>query len=271
MLALAYEFLLFGLKQARACVFAGSFMALLLISRHVQFPGLARSDLLCLAAVLIQVVLLATRIESPGEAVVLALFHAIGLGLELYKTHPAVGSWSYPEPGVLKLGWVPLYSGFMYAAVASYMCQAWRLLRLDLRRYPGYRFSLPLAAAVYANFFTNHFLPDVRWLLIPLVFLTFGRTWVDFTVWKKKRTMPLLLSFLLIGLFIWVAENYSTYFGAWVYPHQRDAWRGVSLHILSSWFLLVIVSFILVADLKHVRERLRETPATHEAVLGRFG
>jgi uncharacterized membrane protein YoaT (DUF817 family) len=69
--------------------------------------------------------------------------------------------------------------------------------------------------------------------------------------------MPLVLSFLLIGFFIWVAENYSTYFGAWVYPHQRGGWRGVSLHILSSWFLLVIVSFILVADLKHVREKLR--------------
>jgi len=72
----------------------------------------------------------------------------------------------------------------------------------------------------------------------------------------RLTTLPLMLSFLLIGFF-WVAENYSTYFGAWVYPHQRGGWRGVSLHILSSWFLLVIVSFILVADLEHVREKLR--------------
>ena len=31
----------------------------------------------------------------------------------------------------------------------------------------------------------------------------------------------------------------------------------MSLHSLSSWFLLVIASFILVADLEHVREKLR--------------
>src|SRR3954451_8355462 len=121
MKAFAWEFLLFGLKQARACVFAGSFMAVMLLSHHVHVPGLARYDFLCVAAVAIQAVLLLTRIEEPGEALVLSLFHAIGLGLELFKT--GVGSWSYPEPGVLKIGAVPVFSGFTYAAVASYVCQ----------------------------------------------------------------------------------------------------------------------------------------------------
>src|SRR5262249_17937179 len=176
MKAFVWEFLLFGSKQARACVFAGSFMAVMLLSHHVHVPGLARYDFLCLAALALQVLLLVTRIEEAGEALVLSLFHALGLGLELFKT--SVGSWRYPEPGVLKIGVVPVFSGFMYAAVASYVCQAWRILRLEVRRYPDWRLTVPLAAAIYANFFTNQFLPNARWVLIALVFVVFGRTMV---------------------------------------------------------------------------------------------
>jgi hypothetical protein len=72
--------------------------------------------------------------------------------------------------------------------------------------------------------------------------------------------MPLVLSFALIGFFVWVAENISTYLGAWVYAEQRAGWRVVSLWIISSWVLLVIVSFILVADLKHVRKAANQIP-----------
>ena len=191
------DFLMFGLKEARACLFAVAFFTLLLLSRHLPLFGLARYDFLCLAAIAVQIVLLATGFESWGEALVLCAFHVLGLTLELFKTHPAIASWSYPEAGVLKIGTVPLYSGFMYAAVASYMCQAWRLLRLELIDYPYYRLSVPL----------------------------------------------------------WIAENVSTYLGDWVYPQQRVAWQIVSVGILGSWSLLVIISFILVAGLKHVRRR----------------
>jgi uncharacterized membrane protein YoaT (DUF817 family) len=148
----------------------------------------------------------------------------------------------------------------MYAAVASYMCQAWRLLRLELEGYPPYWLSVPLALAVYANFFTHHFVPDVRWLLLAAVVVVFRRSRVHFTAWRQRRSMPLVLSFALIGFFIWVAENVSTYLGAWVYPEQRSAWHVVSFRIISSWFLLVIISFIIVADLKHVRRAGRERP-----------
>jgi uncharacterized membrane protein YoaT (DUF817 family) len=255
MRAFLEEFFLFGLKQARACVFAAAFFGLLFLSRHVPLSGLARYDFLFLAALVVQAVLLLSGLESKGEVQVLCGFHALGLTLELFKTHPAIGSWSYPEEAVLKLGTVPLYSGFMYAAVASYMCQAWRLLRLELVAYPSPRLSVPLAAAIYLNFFTNAFLPDLRWPLFLAVLVVFSRTWVRFTVRKQQRAMPLVLSFVLIGFFVWVAENISTFLGAWVYPSQRAAWQLVSLGILSSWSLLVIVSFILVAGLKHGRRR----------------
>ncbi len=256
------EFVVFGIKEARACLFAGSFFAVLIASKSLPLGSLPRYDFILIAALLIQVVLLVTRIESRQEAYVLCLFHAIGLMLELFKTHPNVAAWSYPEAAYSKLGTVPLYSGFMYAAVASYMCQAWRIFDLRLTDYPSYRWSVPLCVAIYLNFFTNRFLPDARWILIPIVFLVFSRTQVQFTVWRGiPRRMPLVVSFFLIGFFIWVAENIATFFGAWVYPDQVSGWKAVSLQKFSSWFLLVIISFLIVADLKHVKEN-RAKPAT---------
>ena len=50
--------------------------------------------------------------------------------MELFKVHK--GSWSYPEEAYTKFFGVPLYSGFMYASVASYMCQAWHWFNLKI-------------------------------------------------------------------------------------------------------------------------------------------
>jgi uncharacterized membrane protein YoaT (DUF817 family) len=255
------EFFLFGVKQAQACVFAATFLGLLFLSRNLPLFGLARYDFLFLAAVAVQVVLVWTRLESRDEALVLCAFHLFGLSLELFKTQPAIASWSYPEAAFFKIAGVPLYSGFMYAAVASYMCQAWRRLRLELDGYPSYWISVPLALLGYLNFFTHHFLPDIRWFVIAAVFIVFRRTRVRFTPADRPRSMRLVLSFALIGIFVWLAENITTYLGAYVYPHQHNGWRVVSVSLFSSWFLLVIVSFILVADLKYVREQRRFLPA----------
>ena len=182
------------------------------------------------------------------------MFHLLGLGLEWFKTRPEIGSWSYPEHAFSKIGGVPLYSGFMYAAVASYMCQSWRQMRLRLTGYPSQTLSLILSVAIYANFFTHHWIGDYRWWLAACVVILYARTRVYFTVLTKERWMPLVVSFLLIGFFVWIAENMATFFGAWVYPNQHSAWSSVSTGKISSWGLLVIVTFILVADLKHVRE-----------------
>jgi uncharacterized membrane protein YoaT (DUF817 family) len=65
--------------------------------------------------------------------------------------------------------------------------------------------------------------------------------------------MPMNLAFMLIAFFIWIAENISTYLDAWKYPSQAHAWTVVSAGKITSWFLLVIVSFIIVAYLKHYR------------------
>jgi uncharacterized membrane protein YoaT (DUF817 family) len=250
----AAEFLVFGLKQARAAIFAGSFFVLLFLSNHIHIFGLARYDFLFIAAVAIQAALYFTGLETKDEVKVIFLFHIIGLGLELYKTNPAIGSWSYPEPAFFKIWTVPLYSGFMYAAIGSYISQAWKIFKLELTNYTHYMASVFFCALIYINFFANHFVRDIRILLIPAVFVFFWKTRVFFTVREKARSMPMNLAFLLIAFFIWIAENISTYLGAWKYPDQIHAWTRVSTGKITSWFLMVIISFILVAYLKHFKK-----------------
>ena len=255
MIALAHEFILFGIKEARACIFAGSFFALLFLSNHIPLFGLARYDFLFLSAIALQIILFITKIETWDEIKTIFLFHVVGTALELFKTHPSVGSWSYPEEAFFKIATVPLFSGFMYAAVGSYIAQAWRILKLELKNVPPYWWMVVLGIAIYINFFTNHFVYDIRYILIPIIFLTFWKTRIYFTaVEGKRRWMPLNIGFILTAFFIWIAENISTLWGAWQYPDQVHVWNVVSTNKITSWFLMVIISFIIVAYLKHYKK-----------------
>lgn len=245
------EFILFGIKEARACVFAGSFFILLFLSSHIPLFGLPRYDFLFLAAIALQIVLYLTKIETWDEVKTIFLFHIIGFTLELFKTHPSVGSWSYPEEAFFKIATVPLFAGFMYAAVGSYVAQAWRIFDLKLTGFPPYILSVGLGAVIYINFFTNHFVYDIRYILIPIIFALYWKTRVHFTVRVgKPRSMPLIIGFVLIAFFIWIAENISTFLGAWQYPDQVHVWNVVSTNKITSWFLMVIISFIIIAYLK---------------------
>ncbi len=248
-----HEFVVFGLLQARSCMFAGSFFILLFLSNYIPLFGLARYDFLFLAALLIQLVLYLFKLETLNEIKVIFLFHIVGFMLELYKTSPGIGSWSYPEEAFFKIATVPLFSGFMYAAVGSYISLSWKYMKLSLVHAPSYVLSVTLSILIYLNFFTHHFLPDFRYVLGLMVLVLFFRTRVYFTVLTKRRWMPMNVAFLLIAFFIWIAENISTYFGAWKYPDQIHAWTLVGLGKISSWSLLVIISFIIVAYLKHYR------------------
>ncbi|MEH1099495.1 DUF817 domain-containing protein [Micromonospora sp. CPCC 205561] len=240
------EFTVFGLKQAWACVFGGAMLAVILAARlwYPEGAALARNDLLTVAAVAIQVAMVAGRLETLRELRVVVLFHLVGTAMELFKTH--VGSWSYPADGVLRLGAVPLFSGFMYAAVGSYMVRVNRLFDLRFARYPRRWVTALVAAAIYANFFANHYLPDARWLLVTVVALVFGRCVMHFRVFRSRLRMPLLLAFLLVAFFIWLAENIATWSQAWLYPSQLGGWHPVSPAKLGSWFLLMIISVVLV-------------------------
>jgi uncharacterized membrane protein YoaT (DUF817 family) len=135
----------------------------------------------------------------------------------------------------------------MYASVGSFMARTTRILDMRYTGYPDRRVTVALAGLIYANFFTHHFIPDMRVLLFVLVAAAFGRTWVYYKPYRSFRRMPLLLGFLLVALFIWLAENIGTFATIWVYPHQQNGWQIVHFSKFGSWLLLMIVSFILVS------------------------
>ncbi len=243
----AYEFLWFGLKQGWACLFGGLMLALIL-GTFLLWPEAApvsRYDFLVVGAVAIQAGMLALKLETWEEARVILLFHIAGTVMELFKT--AHGSWIYPEDLLLRIGAVPLFSGFMYAAVGSYIARVQRIFHITVRGYPPLWTTWGLAAAIYVNFFAHHWLPDVRLVLFAATVLIFGRGWFWFTTDRRRRRMPLLLGFFLVSLFIWFAENLGTFGRAWAYPGQEDGWEMVGLEKLGSWFLLMIISVVLVS------------------------
>lgn len=250
-----YEFLLFGIKQAWACLFGGMMLALLLAT-HLFYPDdatLARYDFLTLAALGIQIGMLAFKLETWDEAKVILAFHVVGTVMEVFKT--AAGSWIYPEAAMLRIAGVPLFSGFMYASVGSYIARVWRIFDFRFEPYPAAWTTWLVAIAIYANFFTHHFLPDVRYLLFAAIGMLFWRTRIYFTAWRKPRWMPLIIGWLLVALFIWLAENIATFANAWAYPDQRDGWQMVSVAKFGSWALLMYISFVLVAAVTQPRPR----------------
>ncbi len=252
------DFLAFGLKQAHACLFGALLLALILTTHYYYpFTSLYRYDFLLLAAVAIQVGMIATRLEHPREVIVIALFHAVATVMELYKTHPAIGSWSYPEPAVLRIAGVPLFTGFMYSAVGSYIARAWRLFDLRFTHFPRLGHSLAFALAVYVNFFTHHHLPALHWPLVAWSLLLFGRVRVSFRPRRRVYGMPLAAGLLLVALFIYLAENVGTFAGAWAYPGDGDGWRPVPVGKLLSWYLLMQISFVLVAAVQGAHRRTR--------------
>ena len=251
------EFGFFGIKEARACLFAGLFFVAVFAVPRAGLLGIPRYDLLLIIALVIQAAMLWLRLETWDEVKAITLFHLIGFVLEVFKTSGAIQSWSYPDFAYTKVFGVPLFSGFMYAAVGSYMIQAWRLLDLRIDHHPPYWMAWLVAILVYANFFTHHFIGDYRWYIAALALGLYARAVVTFRPLDRDRRMPLLLAFVLIGFFIWLAENIGTFFSIWSYPDQLGAWSVVHVAKWSSWSLLVIMTFTIVANLKHIKERIR--------------
>lgn len=257
-----FEFVSFGIKQAWACLFGGVMLALLLAT-HLFYPdaaALSRYDFLVLAALALQVLLILSGLETWEEARVILVFHIVGTIMELFKT--AHGSWIYPEDSFLRVGAVPLFSGFMYAAVGSYLARVWRIFEFRFDRFPPLWLQGVLAGAIYVNFFAHHWLPDIRLGLFAAIAVIYLRTAVWFRPDEVHRPMPLLLGFFLVAIFIWFAENLGTFARAWSYPGQEDGWEMVSLSKLGSWYLLMIISFVLVATVH--RDRGEPTSENHE-------
>jgi uncharacterized membrane protein YoaT (DUF817 family) len=248
------ELAAFAVHNALACIFPVIIFAGLAVLRGVPH----RYDAMLVLCIGVQVWMVRAGLESKDEAKVITLFHLLGLAMEIHKVR--IGAWAYPDHAWTKVSGVPLYSGFMYASVASFMCQAWRRLRLGFEAWPTRGTALVVAGLLYLNFMTNHYVADLRWPLVLVTFVVFRKTRVHFDAHRATRTMPLMATFFLIALFVWLGEQIGTYLGAWRYPSQMHGWHPVDLGKLSSWFCLVIVSLVFVGELKRARDGFRRAP-----------
>lgn len=251
--AAAQELLQFILKEARACLFAGLFFVAVLLVPRAGALHVPRYDLLLLIAVGIQAAMVWGKFETLDELKAICLFHVLGFALEVFKTSNGVKSWSYPDLAYTKVFNVPLFSGFMYAAVGSYIIQAWRLLQVRVEHHPPYWMAAVLAGAIYLNFFTNHYISDYRWYLAACALGLYARAKIVFRPYRQDRRLPLSIALVLVGFVIWLAENAGTFFGLWAYPYQLGAWAAVHVNKWSSWSLLVLMTFTIVTNLKHVK------------------
>lgn len=260
------EFVLFGLKQAWACLFAGIMLGLMIATKFVwqaDWP-LHRYDFLFLAALAVQALFLRLRMESWDEARVILVYHVTGTIMEIFKVR--MGSWAYPEPSIFNISGVPLFSGFLYASVGSFMARTIRIFDMRFTHFPPLWMTGLLALAIYANFFAHHFLPDIRYLLFAATVVVFWRVSIHFTTDRTTLRMPLTVAALLSSIFLWVAENIGTITGTWIYPSQA-VWHPVSFGKLGSWYLLLYVSFVLVTLVLKPKppEELDESNHLHRA------
>ncbi len=205
--------------------------------------AIARYDALLLYALFLQAAFLALGLETWREVRVILLFHLTGTIMEIFKVH--AGSWCYPGEGLFKIMGVPLFSGFMYAAVGSYMARVIRVFDMRFAPYPPFWMTVVLATAIYVNFFAHHFLPDIRLALFAATVIIFARTRIWFHIGQNDYWMPLPLAAFFSSFFLWVAENIGTATRTWLYSGQNpDHW--VSFAKMGSWYLLLYVSFVTV-------------------------
>ncbi|MEM8879463.1 MAG: DUF817 domain-containing protein [Pseudomonadota bacterium] len=231
--------------QASAALF-GILLLTAIIATRLWYPDWApmtRYDALVIFAVGTQVALIVCRLETLREAAVIAIFHAMGTAMEVFKL--AQGAWDYPEDGILEIGGVPLFTGFMYAAIGSYIARSLRIFSMRVAPYPPFWASVVLAGLIYGNFYAHHYLPDIRLGLFAATLVMFWRTRLTWHVDGAARRIRLPLAAFLTAILVWIAENVGTFTQTWTYPGQ-GTFDLVSLNMLGSWYLLLYVSFVTV-------------------------
>ena len=260
------ELVMFLLKQAWACLFGGLILIAIIVTKLVWQPDwpLHRYDALFLFAITTQAVFLWRKLETWEEARVILLFHLTGTAMEWFKV--SAGSWSYPEPGVFVVLNVPLFSGFMYASVGSYIARVIRIFDMRFAPYPPFWMTMVLAVAIYVNFFAHHFVADIRLVLFAATIVLFARTRIWFRVSKREWWMPLPVAAFLCSFALWAAENIGTATGTWLYSGQIPG-QWVSFAKLGSWYLLLYVAFATVTVV--IRSALYRQPLDVKSPPGR--
>lgn len=240
---------MFVLKQGWAAIFGVLLLGGLIITHKIWQPdwSMARYDVLLMYALILQIAFIATGMESLREVKVILLFHLTGTIMEIFKVQ--IGSWTYPGDGVFKLWDVPLFSGFMYASVGSYMARAIRLFQMRFAPYPPLWTTVLLGSLIYLNFFSHHFGPDIRLGLFAASVIIYARTRIWFVIGSNRYWIPLPVAAFLSSFFLWIAENIGVGTKTWLYNgqanyHGNGQW--VSFAKMGSWYLLLYVSFVTV-------------------------
>lgn len=255
------ELVMFTLKQAWACLFGALMLAGLILSDMIWQDTWAvqRYDALVIYAITLQALFLIFKLETLAEARVILLFHLTGTLMEIFKVN--AGSWAYPESALLKIWGVPLFSGFMYASVGSFMARVIRIFDMRFAPYPPLWVTFALGGAIYLNFFTHHYMWDARYVLFAATLMIYLRTRVWFRIAEHDYWMPLPLAAFFTSFFLWVAENVGTGTGTWIYA-GTDGLSLVSFAKLGSWYLLLYVSFVTVTLV--MRDALIAKPITKD-------
>jgi uncharacterized membrane protein YoaT (DUF817 family) len=178
----------FFLANLRASAFGIFLLSIFLFTSVVDIPVVSRFDFIFLSAVTYQMVILLLGFERLREFFVIILFHLLATAMELFKTHPSVGSWEYliDDHTIFALATVPLFTGFLYSAVGSYISRAFKFLNLSYEHFPAYHHLWILSVLIYLNFFTHHYVFDIRYILLIYTLVIFWRTTVRFCVYKKR-------------------------------------------------------------------------------------
>ena len=245
-----------SIELAKRLISAAIFGLLLLLAfaltsgmGKTAYFGLYRYDYLLFYAIIIQIILLYIKWEHWAEAKVIGLFHVLAMGMELFMTHPAIGSWQYPQPALFKVATVPLFAGFMYSAVGSFLARSLRLFSVKIEDLPPLSWMMGLAIVAYINFMSKYFIADLRYFLFAASIALLYRTRVSFEVAQQRKRLPMLVVLVLLAFAIWIAENISTFYHIWLYPTQVERWHMVGWGKLGSWYLLLLLSLTLVMQI----------------------
>lgn len=249
-------------KLASAALFGILILSALIVTRLIWQDdwALARYDALVIFAVLTQILFIWRGFETWEEAKVIVIFHVTGTLMEIFKL--AQGSWDYPDQGILEIGGVPLFSGFMYASVGSFIARSIRIFHIQFAPYPAFWMTYLLAVAIYVNFYTHHYTYDIRWLLFAATFALFWRTRIWFYPAARPFAIRLPVGAVLSAFFLWIAENIGTFTRTWTYETQGDI-GVVDFAKFGSWYLLLFVAFVTVTLV--VRDAMHARPIAPDA------
>ncbi len=255
----------FTAKILYAALFGTLILSALIFTRLIWNDEwiVARYDALVIFALVTQIVFIWRGLETWEEAKVILIFHVTGTVMEIFKL--SQGSWDYPDQGILELGGVPLFSGFMYASVGSFIARSIRLFHIQFAPYPAFWMTYLLACAIYINFYTHHYTVDIRWILFAATLVLFWRTQVWFFITDTPRRVRLPVAVLLSSGLLWIAENVGTFTQTWTYATQGDIGL-VDFAKFGSWYLLLYVAFVTVTLV--VRDAMHPQPIAPPASPG---